>query len=269
MEKLKIDKKKHNHKLTDLLKIAIFSLIMLAPMFAIASKCLYVACNKNANESYSGTTYIVKQPVYYETNEVEDYNDLIINQIYHYSNNFQTIEAPQTNMLLFTFYATENIKEQFNLNNNVNELTYYIQTDGKPYVYYIDSIVRYENIVNKPFDFVIKSYRENISYIDNIIQYFSKSEMKLVKEYIDVTQQETLDNVFYMSVNDIKNQTLFNWTTDTAIYSAINGMCNGLAVQDGVLPILLTYWSLMTAIYIVFDLIIFTFTKITHFVNSD
>ena len=74
----------------------------------------------------------------------------------------------------------------------------------------------------------------------------------------------TPQDVFYNAVNNMTTQTLFSWTTGTAIYTAINSMCTGLSIQGGALPILITYWALMIAIYIVFDIIIKLFTTLTH-----
>lgn len=128
MEKLK--KQKHDHKITDYLKVGIFAIVLLAPILAVAVECLYIIVNKNAPTNYTGT--------------------------------------PQ--------------------------------------------------------------------------------------------------NVFYESFENMIQQPLFSWTTSTGIYTPINAMLTGLEMGTGTttLAILLTYWSLMTAIYIVFDIIIFLFTKLTH-----
>ena len=76
----------------------------------------------------------------------------------------------------------------------------------------------------------------------------------------------TATNIFYDAVEKLSTQTLFNWTTNTAIYSTLSLMLNGFDLGTGAatLCLLLTYWALMSAIYIVFDIIIFIFTKITH-----
>ena len=131
MEKLK---EKHNHKLTDLLKVLIFATIMLAPFIAVMVECLYMIINKNAPTNYTG-----------------------------------------------------------------------VQQD-----------------------------------------------------------------VFYNAINNIGTKSIFTWTESTAIYTPINNMLTGLEIGTGtnILAILLTYWSLNTAIYIVFDIIIFCFTKITHMLHN-
>lgn len=76
----------------------------------------------------------------------------------------------------------------------------------------------------------------------------------------------TPENVFYLAVSKIATQPIFSWTTNTGIYTPINAMLTGLDFGTGtnVLAVLLTYWSLNAAIYIVFDIIIFMFTKLTH-----
>lgn len=77
-------------------------------------------------------------------------------------------------------------------------------------------------------------------------------------------------DVFYIAVDKIATKPIFTWTTNTGIYTPINAMLTGLdfGTSTNTLAVLLTYWSLNTAIYIVFDIIIWAFTKITHFVNE-
>ena len=76
-------------------------------------------------------------------------------------------------------------------------------------------------------------------------------------------------HAFYNAVDYLSTSTLFAWTTSTGIYSTLLAMCTGLELGTGATAIcvLLTYWSLMTAIYIVFDIIIFCFTKLTHLIQ--
>lgn len=75
----------------------------------------------------------------------------------------------------------------------------------------------------------------------------------------------TIQNVFYESVAEISNQPLFNWTTSTLMYNTMSTMTTGLGITDTTIPLLLTYWALLTCIYVVFDIIIELFVKLTHF----
>ena len=77
----------------------------------------------------------------------------------------------------------------------------------------------------------------------------------------------TVQDVFYNAVANMVSKPLFSWTTQTGIYTPVNAMCTGLDVQGGALPVLLVYWALMTAIYIVFDIVIKIFTTLTHMIK--
>lgn len=77
----------------------------------------------------------------------------------------------------------------------------------------------------------------------------------------------TVQDVFYNAVNNMVSKPLFSWTTQTGIYTPVNAMCTGLDVQSGALPVLIVYWALMTAIYIVFDIVIKIFTTLTHMIK--
>lgn len=76
----------------------------------------------------------------------------------------------------------------------------------------------------------------------------------------------TQQDVFYNAITNLTTKPIFTWTTNTGIYTAINNMCTGLDFggSANVLSILLTYWALNTGVYIVFDIVIVLFTKLTH-----
>lgn len=290
MEKLK---GKHDHKLTDLLKVLIFAIIMLAPIFAVASKCLYVACNKNAKDSYSGTTtQIVEKTL--QTNQVASYDDLIVGNVYKlkfYNNALDEWFYNDIGDIYFDFaYYFYSIDMSDFL---VDEVAYVSHLP-------LGNLISYSNIVfinadelylyltfinNLDFNFDITincvgKLNENsfcifkmtddllsdlsVLYVENYISECPQEYLQYVLQYEEI-QTSTLDNVFYNAVDELANKPLFAWTKNTGIYSAINTMTKGLELgNNNVLAVLLTYWALMTAIYIVFDIIIFLFTKMTH-----
>lgn len=92
-----------------------------------------------------------------------------------------------------------------------------------------------------------------------------------IRNDLSTTAYQDATNVFYTAVAKLNTQPLFNWTQNTAIYSAINQMTTGLEFGTGgnTLALLLTYWSLNIAIYIIFDIVIVLFTKLTHLINND
>ena len=78
----------------------------------------------------------------------------------------------------------------------------------------------------------------------------------------------TLNKVFYEAMNNMTNSNLFNWAENTAIYTAINTMNTGLGISNPTLSLLLAYWSILMAVYIIFDIIIECFTYITHLLTT-
>lgn len=77
---MKLNDVKHNHSLTDLLKVLLFSIIMLLPFIDVAVRCGYVMFNKNAYQSYSG------EPLEYETTQLTSVNEMELYDSYMFSN---------------------------------------------------------------------------------------------------------------------------------------------------------------------------------------
>ena len=80
----------------------------------------------------------------------------------------------------------------------------------------------------------------------------------------------TQQDVFYNAINNIATKQIFNWTTNTGMYTAINSMTTGLefGTSANTLGILLTYWTLNTGVYVIFDIVLWCFTKLTHMFNK-
>lgn len=81
----------------------------------------------------------------------------------------------------------------------------------------------------------------------------------------------TPQDLFYNAVNNITTKSLFNWVEDTGIYTGINAMFTGLEFDTTTNPIaiLCGYWLLNTGVYIVIDIVIWCFTKITHMLVNE
>lgn len=76
-------------------------------------------------------------------------------------------------------------------------------------------------------------------------------------------------DLFYNAVANLSSKSLFNWTTGTAMYTTITAVLTGLDFEaNNTLALLITYWILCTLIYVLFDIIIDMFTKITHFLSN-
>lgn len=259
MEKLK---EKHNHKLTDLLKVAMFSLVMLAPFLSIGVRCGYVMWNKNAKDSYSGSYGINYK---YETNEVNNISDLKVGNVYTLNYDYDNIDSTYYVVTATMINAPRN-NFMVNINdfNNGGYITIVINNQ-QIYFYLNDVNNQYITSYTVPYNDIDFVFYTTASGTNNFIQYISESTYN---EIDSIDTSGTLDNAFSYSVSQISNDPIFNWTRNTGIYTPMNAMVEGLEIENDTLQILLAYWSLMTAVYIVFDLIIFCFTKITHFING-
>lgn len=257
----KLERKHHDHKFTEWLKNIIFGLVMLAPMLAIAVRCGYVMWNKNAKDSYSGLNSSA-----YEDINISDFNNLKVGETYIFtSSNTQTINANNTKRIYFTDLniiscTSSSFKDNF---VNCNSFTTTFYSPSAFLVPYDDN--QSYNPLDMGQQSIIFSFKltnqihTNNSYNEQWDTFLSR---RIYNDYA------TLDNAFSYGVSQLSNDPIFNWTRNTRIYQPINAMVSGLEIENDTLQIMLAYWSLMTAVYIVFDLIIFCFTKITHFING-
>lgn len=263
---MKINEIKHNHNLTDLLKVLLFSILMLLPFIDVGVRCGYVMLNKNAYQSYSGTNQAE-----YEVINLESKSDLIPGETYVYNNqnninissvllgnsnngiyfsNFEIINCsnssliPYFNEVVFiSFYNAANSNTLYNTFKNANNQD-------------LASFNNANTVIQ--FKFTYESNSLNNEYL------FTNTQTVYQEKYLG----NELDNVFEYSVNKLESSNLYNWTTQTAIYSGISQMTSQLGITGNIIPIILCYWFFMTIIYIILDIVIKLFTILTHFIGS-
>lgn len=272
---MKIEKPRHDHKLTDLLKVCIFSLLMLAPLIASCSQWIYATINKNAYQSYSGTqTQFVQQKVnnvkritfentigdnlydnhefdvqfdgtYYGSDDAPFQESAFLDECYVGSNEFNYMQFTVNDNCSLVIHSSIKIHDnQYAINN----LVYEFQTFE-----YIDFVLQNDILENIP------SLINEGFIIDCPIDYYEMVEV----------QATTLDNAFYYGVDQMTKSELFNWTQNTALYSGIKAMTDNLQIQTNAIAILLTYWFILTIIYIIVDIVLKLFTTITHLGTKD
>ena len=302
MEKLS-KKTKHDHTLTNILKFAIFSVIMLAPIFSVASRCLYVICNKNAKDSYS-----VKLPIdninganenYNFTasslwlgikSNGELYNNSGLNANLSYNANFDFKYNDNiffiwkfsniTNLNTKTSIYSESTTYQSNNTNTyktINNITYCYTIVNISYDHIPSTIYLYGNgnaingeLTNFGF-FKVNDYYNttpsSTTLFNKIYNHLDNFFLNGVAN-LETDKSANLDNAFEYSLSQIEESSYYNWATNLGIYTPIYNMVNGLGGHD-IIALLLAYWSIYTAIYIVFDIIIACFVKITHLLQSE
>ena len=235
----------------------IYSFLLFMPLLSILVTSMYVVFNKNAYQSYSG----IAQPIIvykYETNEVTVINDLKQGNIYHIEVDYST----------FTTQAYFYVNDVINLELKHSTRQFYYSQDFDGNIFYVS--INYNNDVKLAvltedgfslntynntrfnndtisFDFV---YNRGLS--SNLLPYISASTYNEI-EGVENTN-DTLDNVFEYSISKVEENNLYNWSKNTGTYTAISTTTNALGINNTFLPMLLTYWLIISIIYFVYDI---------------
>lgn len=82
-----------------------------------------------------------------------------------------------------------------------------------------------------------------------------------------ITRPTTI-NTFDLAIKNVEKISTFNFVKDTSTYTTITNAFSGLNINNSILPLLLTYWIIIIAIYLVFEIIIKSFTLILEIIES-
>lgn len=262
MEKLKV---KHDHTLTNIIKVCIFALFLILPFLVFLPTGLYYAFNEHAvNE----TTTEVDIHYKYQTNEVNSVDDLIVGNIYHI--NKQNI----------TEYGDIAICKYIGGQRYSNQLKIQFDNDGTSILRLIDSQtwnivvytgVTYQNTYTLNSNDIYFTYYDNINvdylpFIDNNIDpYFDTIENVVITEDVNQSITSSMNNAW----QDTWETPLFNWTDNQNFGFTIKAFTNVFGIsEESKITNYLTYILTLTAIYVVFDIVLEIFTKLTHIFNE-
>lgn len=250
----------------------IYATLLALPFVAILSRVIYVQSNKNAYQSAEiENSYQTYEKVYeYETNEVNDANDLIVGNIYKVSITKTELDLlpNSTRFIQFTGIFQYKVYRDFTsqeveYKTSVDDLdnaklgffkdlpnwlmVNYINTNNQSITYLYQS--NYELVQDLTFYILFESltYPQFIDYISES-DYFGQEDV-IIEDHTGTT----LDNVFEYSVNKfIENNNfgkinLFQWTTD--LFFDSNDVNN---MYVGFINWYLNYTLLVSATYILF-----------------
>lgn len=250
-------KNKHDHKGTKALKLSIFFTLMLAPFLAVLFKCAYVTFNKNAKDSYYGETINEAQFTAISNNEVEQ------NKLVRYtSTNLSTLFSQNSSI---TINHLDNIQltdgtsqtEILNANkDNINLLVFANNGTTNPYISFRNGNDTILNLALQTrftqFDFIPTTTQNVVSDVASLL------------EYVTFNKDSYLDNAFYYAIDEAMESPYFAWARTSALYTATSGLTNGMGITTQAIPTLIVYWLILTAIYIIIDIVVESFTYITH-----
>lgn len=249
---MKIEELKHNHSLTDLLKILLFAILMLAPALSVGTRCLYVIANKNAYQSYSDVSSM-------ETTLISD--------------NSQVIE--NNNYMINLLDSGNNYSNEIYINSSTIDYDYIAGSE----ISYVVSIIRfYPN--NTHIRFIeSNNTAHNYELNDEKRTYLNGQTFNLqsgnlvnpnqaVRFYMVSYTTNKLDNVFEYSVSKLATDQMFTWTQNTPVFTGVEAMCTQLGITAPAIPIIIAYWLILTCVYIVIDIVIKLITYITHLIGA-
>lgn len=281
MEKLKGNK--HNHLFTDLLKVAIFGLMLLLPFLCFMPTGFYYGFNEHAtNETTTQINYK------YQSNKVNTKDDLIIGNVYHF--NFEGGGDE--------FFYSECVFEllkvyQYNFNNlnpGVDYETWSSILEDSPISIRFESygsallggificLNNDENLVYYNLDLdhsLLLNADIRLIYIDktNVYEemlpvYFSISDYNVI-ESVETNVQDTISNKMYLAWEGVWTSPLFNWTNTTPLNTGLNGFIGIFGInQSSYIANCLIYLLSITAIYVVFDIVLGIFKWLTHLIGN-
>ena len=198
----------------------LYAVLLAIPLVSIISRVIYVQSNKNAYQSYAGTTQQIESvDTYYQfnTNELNTYEDLIQGNIYYftYDDELWTIRNNYVFLFFNYIYSLDGIylNEEL-LSYELNEGNYCLYTENEN-DYIADSSLSYylqTNLTNGLY--FVFDYAPSTSYtiLNNLIEegFLTQSDYLGWEDFtINYTEVSYLDNVFEYSVDSIIQENNF------------------------------------------------------------
>lgn len=305
MEKLKAP---HDHKLTDILKVLIFTIILLLPGIMFLPSCIYYGFNEHANANITQDTKINLKQMVINGKPINDYQDINYgpntdeysintnNNYYVLVNDYVSfnigenieiddilyckaelyIENGTSLLEIFitsnngdTYFTSTGYAEDTTLNFSdykVSETTFsnavlQFSSDDQTYIYFkniqLFNLTEIFGSGNEPTKEEFESYLTLPYY-----EYGTNYEITISKGY-NISDQvgENWSHLWQLPV--------FNWTNNTPFNNSINGFIGIFGINNtSYISNVLIWIVTITAIYIVFDIIIATFKWLTHLIGG-
>ena len=304
MEKLKA---KHDHKLTDIVKVCMFSLFLLLPLLMFIPSCIYYGVNEHA----TAPTTTEENIELVNFNQLYNYQNGTTNEItttfnngllsVEYNNNYDTVVYTTVSYYVnyiegntyYFYYRPVNALENFDVSlqiylnnpddsypylNSANKYRYIVSRTNEPrpiglqipasssgsfscYVQLFD-LTQMFGAGNEPTNQEFDSM-----FPENYYKY-TESEYKYIKngtttEYIDISKN------IYLAWQSLWQKPILQWTGLNNFSFTINAVTNVFGIlQESYIANYLCYIMTLLVIYIIYDIVIVLFTKLTHIFNE-
>lgn len=256
---------KHKFKESKIGKI-IYGFLMFAPLLAIGVTCGYVMFNKNAFQSYAGKYELEYK---YQTNDVNSVQDLVEGRIYTFT--YQETEYSGRIGIEKLILGDDLTQYNMSIAGSQYDTTIRINYSylGTNYDCIAFSPLNNEQVLltsTEPLNFIYGNTQFNQN-IDYLIPMISKcNEIEVVA--IEGSENSLLSNVFYYSVDKVEQSNLFNWSKTSNIYTGMHNFTTALNVTNTFIPMLLTYWLIISVIYFLYDIVLILLTVLHRKIHN-
>ena len=227
----------------------LYGFLMLMPILSVLVSSLYVVFNDNAKDSYS-VQYVSSQLELALPNTLNDGFDYLVK----YDDNVGTtgIKVRYSNISVDWYSLGANpqyIYDRFYL---------VLYSDGHTNIYLYDDDGAPKNSISDVwgytlFDFSFTKLGTQSNYQNGANRIFT--------QYII---SNTLDNVFTYSLNQLKDNDLYNWSLDSFLSTPFTYILDLFDVpNNSVMLLLLSYWLDISIIWLTFDVLMYV-PLLTH-----
>ena len=216
----------------------IYGFLLFMPLLAIGVTCAYAIFNKNAYQSYAGETLNQSDYEHISVNDME-----VGKEYFLITPNSKTYQQQSSN----TQFVVSNVTINDTL-KDVNQIRFYVNTNSTTLTIQgigNDSFI-YQNNQTNILKFTFNGSNNN-NYVNEI------NTILYEKTYV---LSSFVSEVFYYSIDKVQQSPLFNWAEDSLIYTGMTNTCNALNITTPFIPLLMTYWLIISVIYILYDIIL-------------
>lgn len=217
----------------------IYGFLLFAPLLMILTTSCYAIFNKNAFESYYGST--INESI----NVDVAYTELKNNNVYYLQPEAINTETSYTYFEVYIYEAKNMNTGTVYSGDTYNRIRVFKGTNTQIYT----QIMRID-----AGNSIIITSNITIQFTFN-----APSQNGTITQFIDIWKVEHnkysyLDNNFDYGIYKTEQSQYFNWSKNTALYTGLKTTCQSLGIENTFTPMLMAYWLLISIIYFIFDI---------------
>lgn len=222
----------------------IYGFLLFMPLIAIGVTCGYAMFNKNAYKSY-GDSYVQQY------NEITSEENIIVNQQYLIT--YKEVQGGYYTPTQF-YYSDIDIDWYDYRGTDTNHI--YVAFGIRGYQFPNTIWVYYYDNNNTLQHDIVQEWGDEIKTIYFTLDSFviGGTGTKPYDLFMLNYKTISISDVFYYSVDKVTGSPLFNWAQNSVIYTTTNTTCNALSITTPFIPLLMSYWLIISIIYFLYDI---------------